>query len=79
MVLEISVGDGVTEINVAIWQGDTMTSTPVESFMLTGSARRHESSSMRAGHYYLVVTVVWSRFSSRGVTSRAFLVDVVPR
>ena len=77
--LDFVVGDEVDQISAAIWQGETMTERTIETFTLEGGARSHTTTRLEpGGRYYVIATIIWSRFLDRGVTSRAFLVEIAP-
>lgn len=76
--LDFVVGNDVDQINGAIWRGETMMGTAIETFNITRGARSHSTSELKpGGRYYIIATISWSRFVDRGVTSRSFLVEVV--
>jgi hypothetical protein len=77
--LDFVVGDEVEQIHGAIWQGETMMEKTIEMFVIERGARSHTSTQLApGGRYYMIATITWSRFLDRGVTSRAFLVEIAP-
>ena len=75
--LDFVVGDEVDQISAAIWQGETMVGTTIETFTLEGGVQSHTTTQLKpAGRYYIIANVRWSRFLDRGVTTRAFLVEI---
>ena len=71
------VGNEVDQINTAIWRGETMIGTVIETFTLEGGARSHTTTQLKPdGRYYIIANIRWSRFLDRGITSRAFLVEI---
>jgi hypothetical protein len=71
------VGNEVDQISAAIWRGETMIGTVIETFTLEGGARSHTTTQLKPdGRYYIIANIRWSRFLDRGVTSRAFLVEI---
>ena len=80
IVLEFSAGPEVQLIHVDVFEGDGFKGqAPVESFDIANGERRHTSSAIKSGHYYLLVMIGWSRVFDRGDTSQAFLIDVAPK
>ena len=76
--LDFSAGGEVNQIHADIYEGEPMAGSPIESFTLRGSERSYTSARMRAGRYYILVGIGWSRLTDRGDSARAFLVEVVP-
>lgn len=76
--LEFSAGPEVNRIHGDIYEGERMVGSPIEAFTLTGNERTHPSASMRAGRYYILISIAWSRLTDRGDFGRAFLVDITP-
>jgi hypothetical protein len=77
--LDFVVGDEVDQIHGAMWRGETMMEKTIETFILDGGARSHTTAKLEpGGRYYIIATVQWSRFLDRGLTSRAFLVEIAP-
>ena len=77
--LDFVVGNEVDQINAAIWHGETMTGSTIETFTLEGGARSQTTSRLEpGGRYYIIATIIWSRFLDRGVSSRAFLIEIAP-
>lgn len=51
--------------------------TSIETFTIEGGARSYTTAELKpGGRYYMIVLTSWSRFLDRGVTSRAFLVEI---
>lgn len=79
-VFEFATGSEVNQIHVDLFSGDGLRGqSPAYTFDLSGSERRHSTTTPLAGHYYIVVGVGWSRLIDRGDTSRIFQIDVVPK
>ena len=76
--LDFSAGAEVDQIHGDIWEGETMTGRPTESFELRGSDRSYMSQLMRDGRYYLLISLGWSRVTDHGDTSVAFAVELTP-
>ena len=76
--LDFSAGAEVDQIHGDVWEGETMTGRPVESFELRGSDRSYTSQLMRDGRYYLLISLGWSRVTDHGDTSVAFAVELTP-
>ena len=76
--LDFSAGAEVDRIHGDIWEGETQTGRPAESFELRGSDRSHTSQLMRDGRYYLLISLGWSRVTDHGDTSVAFAVELTP-
>jgi hypothetical protein len=75
--LDFVVGNEVDQISTAIWRGETMAGTAIETFTIEGDARSHTTTQLKpGGRYYIIATVLWSTFLDHGVTSRAFLVEI---
>jgi hypothetical protein len=75
--LDFVVGNEVDQISAAIWRGETMIGTVIETFTLEGGARSHTTTQLKPdGRYYIIANIRWSRFLDRGITSRAFLVEI---
>jgi len=68
----------VDQINGAIWRGETMMGTAIETFTIEGETRSHTTTQMKpGGRYYIIATVRWARFLDRGgLITRAFLVEI---
>ena len=79
-VFEFSTGAEVNRIHVDLFPGDGLQGqSTAYTFDLSGTERRHSTTTPLAGHYYIVVTIGWSRFTDRGDTSRMFQVDIAPK
>lgn len=77
--LDFVVGNEVDQIDGAIWRGETMMGTAIETFTIARSARSYTTAELKpGGRYYIIATITWSRFLDRGLTSRAFLVEIGP-
>lgn len=76
--LDFSAAGEATEISGQVWQGETLSGAPLESFVLSGSERSHTSTRMAAGRYYLHVSVRWSRLFDSGGSGYAFLIEIAP-
>src|SRR5207248_1489466 len=76
--LDFSAGAEVDRIHGDIWEGETQTGRPAESFELRGSDRSYTSQLMRDGRYYLLISLGWSRVTDHGDTSVAFAVELTP-
>lgn len=77
--LDFVVGNEVDQISAAIWRGETMTGTTIETFTLEASVRSHTTTQLKTdGRYYIIANVRWSRLLDRGLTTRAFLVEIAP-
>ena len=77
--LDFVAGNEVDQISAAIWRGETMTASTIETFTLEGDARSRTTTRLEpGGRYYIIATIIWSRFLGRGVDSRAFLVEIAP-
>jgi hypothetical protein len=77
--LDFVVGNEVEQINGAIWRGETMMGTTIETFTIEGDARSYTTTQLKPdGRYYIIATVQWSRFLDQGLTTRAFLVEPAP-
>jgi hypothetical protein len=77
--LDFVVGNEMDQISAAIWRGETMIGTTIETFTLEGGARSHTTTQLKPdGRYYIIANVRWSRFLDRGITTRAFLVEIAP-
>ena len=75
--LDFVVGSEVDQINGNIWRGETMMEKTIETFTIEGDARSHTTAKLEpGGRYYIIATVQWSRVLDRGLTSRAFLVEI---
>ena len=75
--LDFVVGGEVHQIDGAIWRGETMTATVIETFTIARGGRSHTTVELKpGGRYYMIATITWSRFLDRGLTSRAFLVEI---
>ena len=51
--------------------------TTIEAFTIEGGARSHTTAKLEpGGRYYIIATIRWSRFLDRGLSPRAFLVEI---
>ena len=75
--LDFVAGAEVNQIDGNIWQGETMSGNPIESFTLASAARSYTTTQLKpGGRYYIAVLIGWSRLLDRGDTSRSFLIDI---
>ena len=71
LALEVATAPEVTEIQGAIFGGDTPTSEPRTFTFAKGSAR-HTLPNVLPGAYYLLITLRWSRPLDSGDDSYAY-------
>jgi len=76
--LDFSGGAEINHIHGDIWQGETMSGQPLETFDLGVGQRSYTSQRMSEGKYYLLVSLRWSRVTDSGDTSFAFSVATAP-
>ncbi len=49
----------------------------IETFTIEGDARSHTTAKLEpGGRYYIIATIQWSGFLGRGLSARAFLVEI---
>ena len=79
VTLEIRADSGVTEIHGDIWEGDTVSGQPVETFTLAGQTARFVSQAMAPGHrYYIAIDIHWSLPLNTGGQGHVYRVEVLP-
>ena len=79
VTLEIRADSGVTEIHGDIWEGDTVSGQPVETFTLAGQTARFVSQAMAPGHrYYIAIDIHWSLPLNTGGQGHVYRVQVLP-
>jgi hypothetical protein len=79
VTLEVRADSGVTEIHGDIWEGDTLSGRPIESFVLAGQSAKHVSQAIASGHrYYIYIDVRWSLPLNTGGQGHAFRVEILP-
>jgi hypothetical protein len=76
--LDCSAGSEVTTIHGEIWQGESISGRPIESFDLAGGVRSYTAKLITGGRYYLVIGLKWSRFLDSGETGVASLAEITP-
>ena len=79
VTLEFRADSGVTEIRGDIWEGDTVSGRPIETFTLTGHIARYGSQAMASGHrYYIVIDIHWSLPLNTGGQGHVYRVELLP-
>ena len=79
VTLEVKADPSVTEIHGDIWEGDTLSGRPIESFALAGPSAEHVSQAMASGHrYYIYIDIRWSLPLNSGAQGHAFRVEILP-
>ena len=79
VTLELSADPGVTDILGDIWEGDTLSGRPLESFTVVAPRGKHVSQAMVSGHrYYIYIDINWSLPFNSGGQGRAFRVEILP-
>jgi hypothetical protein len=79
VTLEVQTGSGVTEIRGEIREGDSLSGSPIEAFVLAGQSARYVSQVMAPGHrYYIFLDVHWSLPLNTGGRAHFFRVELLP-